>query len=181
MTSDSHWLPPLLVPAVDDKDLDLFMSAVYEVFRRDFVDSKPKYPEKRFALKRYPLRDGKEATFWHLVSSGLVEASRIVIQERCEKICWPKPIIEAKLDTERVNLWRNLRKGEERILIALWDFSYLVVLADRAEYVLLWTAYPVDFEHSRRKLRKEYRAWIAAQKADAAPKDGIVTPSTHGR
>jgi len=56
----------------------------------------------------------------------------------------------------RVRCWRNQRNKDARVVIALDDFSYLVVLADRGRYVLLWTAYSVEREHMRRKLRKEY-------------------------
>jgi len=58
--------------------------------------------------------------------------------------------------------WRKERKGAGRMLIALLDFSYVVVLADRGEYILLWTAYCVEQEHRRRKLRIEYKAFIAS-------------------
>ncbi len=58
----------------------------------------------------------------------------------------------------------NKRGSDERILIALPDFSYLVVLADRGDFVLLWTAYPVEHDHQKRKLWKECNAWISSQK-----------------
>lgn len=45
-------------------------------------------------------------------------------------------------------------------MIALGDFSYVVVLADRGDYVLLWTAYCVEMEHRRQKLRREYEAFV---------------------
>lgn len=49
-----------------------------------------------------------------------------------------------------------MRGKEERIVIALEDFSYVVVLADRRDYILLWTAYCVEREHTRRKLKNEF-------------------------
>jgi len=39
------------------------------------------------------------------------------------------------------------------------DFSYIVVLATRSTYVLLWTAYTVERTHRREKLRREYQAY----------------------
>jgi len=44
-------------------------------------------------------------------------------------------------------------------LLALVDFSYLVVVVDRGSYVLPWTAYYVEQEHSRTKLRTEFEAY----------------------
>ncbi len=48
-------------------------------------------------------------------------------------------------------------------VIALEDFSYVVVLADRGKYVLLWTAYCVEKNRRRRKLEKEFKAYTKSQ------------------
>lgn len=47
--------------------------------------------------------------------------------------------------------------------IALTDFSYLLVLADRGSYLLPWTAFFVDADHQRAKLEREYNDWHEAQ------------------
>jgi hypothetical protein len=62
-----------------------------------------------------------------------------------------------------VNVWQNERRGRRRFVIALSDFSYVVVLEERRRYFLLWTAYPVSREHRRQKLRKEFEAWQQAR------------------
>lgn len=47
-------------------------------------------------------------------------------------------------------------------MLALSDFSYKVVLAERSvkadssDFLLLWTAFPIWQEHQRRKFRKEF-------------------------
>ncbi len=64
------------------------------------------------------------------------------------------------IKSSHLKYWRSKRKEEERIVIALADFSYVVVLADRGEYVLLWTAYYVEQEHRRQKLRRECKAYM---------------------
>jgi hypothetical protein len=38
------------------------------------------------------------------------------------------------------------------------EAEYLVVLAERKGYVLLWTAFPVTEPHRKRKLQQEYEA-----------------------
>ena len=65
---------------------------------------------------------------------------------------------------DRIVWWKNTRRGEERYLLALPNFSYLMIVADRGDYVLPWTQYHVDREHRREKYRKEYHAYWAAQK-----------------
>ena len=48
------------------------------------------------------------------------------------------------------------RNHEVVKLIALNDFSFLVVLPERASHYILLTAYPVERGHDRRKLQNEY-------------------------
>jgi hypothetical protein len=67
-------------------------------------------------------------------------------------------------EEDRIVWWKNERRSEERYLLALPDFSYLMVVADRGNYVLPWTHYHVDREHRRTKYQKEYQAYWAAQK-----------------
>jgi hypothetical protein len=49
-------------------------------------------------------------------------------------------------------------------LIALPDFSYLVVLSLRGENApMLITAYDVEYERQRNRLKKEWEAWKETQ------------------
>lgn len=158
MTSPSTWLPPLVLLVDYDGNWGSYLEAVYAIFRRDFVTSKPTYPGRRVGLKRHPIERGKEATFWHFISEGRREEDRLPDLRRCERIGWPRPMIEA-VRTERVRCWQTRRRFETRVLIALEDFSYVVVLADRSEYILPWTAFTVEREHRRRILEREYDSW----------------------
>jgi len=157
MTDAQSWLPSLITLAGEDGDWNHYLEAVYAVFRRDFVETKPGYPGKRFAMKRHPMALGKEATFWHLVQEGPVEADRIPDLRRCERIGWPRPMIEA-LETGQVRVWRNTRGQNQRVVIAVNDFSYVVILDERDDFVLLWTAYVVEHQHQRDKLARECAA-----------------------
>ncbi len=159
MNGSTELLPPLVLFEDYQGDWHQYLEAIYQYFCKDFVTSKPDYGGKRFALKRHPMIKGKEATFWHIISEGDVESERLPDLRRCERIRWPRPIIEG-IKSSHLKYWRSKRKEEERIVIALADFSYVVVLADRGEYVLLWTAYYVEQEHRRQKLRRECKAYM---------------------
>ena len=98
---------------------------------------------------------GKEATFWHMIQEGEKEDERTPDFRRCERIRWPKPIIEHDSDPT-IKSWRNLRKREKRICLWFDQENYLVILADRGQYILPWTAYLVEYPHQQRKLQKEY-------------------------
>lgn len=158
MSDAVSWLPDLVLFEDYGGDWNQYLEAVYRLFRADFVDAKPTWPERRWAVKRRPEHDGKEATFWHIVSKGDDESSRPLDLRRCERIRWPRQIIDA-FGGQQVKLWRNRRDGNDRVLIATTDFSYVVVLEDRAEFIMLWTAYPVERDHQRMKLRREYEAY----------------------
>ena len=153
-----EWLPALIPFSDYDGQWPKYCEAIYSMFHRDFIASKPAYPSKRFATKRHPEYDGKAATFWHLISEGNVEDDRLPDLRRCERIAWPKPIIEA-MNTVAIRFWKNTRGRNVRILLAVEDFSYVVVLEEREDFVLLWTAYFVEYPNKRRRMQQEYEAW----------------------
>lgn len=164
MDGDSiDWLPPLILLSDCGGNWDDYLDTVYKVFVGDFVKSKPLYQGRRLGLKRHPVVDGKEATFWHLISEGSVEQDRTPDIRRMERIAWPRPMIEnavERADAVVVKVWRNIR-GTNDTRILLWTESeqYLVVLADRGDYILPWTAYQVTRSHQQRKLQKEYEEY----------------------
>lgn len=152
------WLPPLVLFADHRGNWDVYVEVLYKYYREDFVDSRPVFGSQNVFTKRYPLELGKEATFWHLISEGKVEQDRIPDLRRCERIRWPRPTIQHATDSG-VKMWQNQRRDETRVCIWCEEAEFLVVLAKRPTYYLLWTAYPVVEEHRKRKLRKEYEAY----------------------
>lgn len=155
MTVIPEWLPGLVLLGDCGGNWQRYLNALYEFFKKDFVESQPVFEGKRLGLKRHPMSDGKEATFWHMISEGEEEKERIPELRRCERIRWPRPIIENSHDNV-VKVWSNIRQGEERVCLWLESQEYLVVLAARKGYTLPWTAYMVDQPHRKRKLQKEY-------------------------
>ncbi len=155
MTDESDWLPPLVLFSDYGGDWDSYLDAIFSYFKQDFVDSKPVFRGRRLGLKRHPLTHGKEATFWHMIQEGAVEEDRMPGFRRCERIRWPRPIIEHDAD-EAIKVWPNRRRREQRICLWFEQENYLVILADRGDYILPWTAYLVEQPHRQRKLRREY-------------------------
>lgn len=157
-TVSGDWLPALLQFSDCGGDWHRYLEAQYGQFCRDFIDSTPTcFHPKRWAMKRHPLSCGKEATFWHVTSEGKTEEDRVPDFRRCERIGWIRPMIEAR-GSDRVRCWKAVRHGEDRPIVALPDFSFLVVLTEREEYVMLWTAFYVPGERRREKYRKEWEA-----------------------
>lgn len=153
------WLPARVCLPECGGDWNLYLDVIYRAFRTDFVDTAPLMSGARCGLRHPELIEGKEGTFWHIISEGLTEEERIPDLRRCERIRWPRPMIESH-GSNRIRCWRYRRNGDRRISIALQDFTYLLVLVDRGSYVLLLTAFPVEMERRREKLRREYESSV---------------------
>ena len=158
MTSAPNWQPSLVLFEDSQGDWNHYLATIYAFFKQDFIDSKPVFQGKRLGLKRYPLSQGKEITFWHMISEGENEEERTPDFRRCERIRWPKPIIENDSD-QAIKWWRNKRRGQKRICLWLEQEEYLVILADRDNYILPWTAYQVTYGNQKRKLQREYEEY----------------------
>lgn len=158
MTEKIEWLPPFVLFENYGGNWDEYLDALYKFFKEDFIDSAPKLEGMKVALKRHPIEKGKEATFWHLISEGKSEKDRLPDLRRCERIRWPRPIIE-HYDQSPIKFWVNERRGEKRICLWFELEEYLVILAKRRGYVILWTAYLVTKTHTKMKLKKEHEAY----------------------
>lgn len=161
MNEAPDWLPPLVLLNHYGGDWKAYLEAIYDCFKQDFIDSNPVFQGRRLGMKRHPLSCGKEATFWHMISEGSEEENRIPDLRRCERIRWPRPVIEHENDP-KVKYWVSVKgkKGkEDRIHIWLEEEDYVVVLADRRGFLLPWTAFLVTRQHTKEKLRKEYETY----------------------
>ena len=168
MSNALQWLPAALRYGDFDGDYDRFLAVVYEVFERDFKQSKPHYHSHAISYDSR-MEDGKEAAFWHITSSfNPSTGSRELDLRRAERIPWPRPMMENCSD-KAISVWKNERIREEgarqtRILIWLEGLDYLVVLAEMRRLIVLITAYCTDSNHQRRKLRKERDEYYGMQK-----------------
>ena len=164
MTTNVTWLPGLVLLNDYNGNWERYLEVIYNFFTRDFVDDQPTFQGKKLALKRHPMYEGKEATFWHIIQEGEIEEARTPDIRRCERIRWPRPVIENSNDPD-VKIWENIRDHEPRVCILLDSEDYLVVIARRQGYDLFWTAYPITWPHQKRKLIKEYEASLKANAA----------------
>jgi hypothetical protein len=158
MTNTYDWLPPLVLFESYSGNWNNYIEALYSFFKEDFIESRPEFMKRTIQVKRSPLYQNKASTFWHITSEGEEEEKRIPDMRRCERIRWPRPIIE-HCPSELVRCWPNKRGQEKRIVLWFFNEDYVIVLADREKYVLLWTAYMVSYEHTKNKLAKEYEEY----------------------
>jgi hypothetical protein len=157
------WLPHLVRLASWGNDWNAYVEALYQFYRQDFVCGRPLFRQQRVAVKRYPSQDGRDVTFWHLISEGGKEHERLPELRRCERIRWPRPIIEHE-SQDGVLVWQNERRGERAFCVLCLAERYLVVLGIRGGYLLLKTAYPIYSDKKLSRLIEEYEEY----KADVA-------------
>lgn len=153
------WLPPLVTFAEYGGNWDAYLQAIYGHFCQDFhCTPPPEFNGTTVRLKRHPMEAGKEATFWHFVSTGATEADRDIDLRRCERIRWPRALMDNVLDPELL-VWDEPRGSEIRTHILCEEHRYLLVVANRSGFVLPWTGYPLDHANQVDKLIKRWKAY----------------------
>jgi hypothetical protein len=155
-------LPNLIELDEFNGDFLKYLEAVYECFKRDFIINRPIFRGVRLGLKKYPLFQEKEATFWHMTSEGEDEANREPDLRRMERIKWPAAMIN-KSEHPYLKVWENTRANKTNILIFHEEENYLVVLRKAKDYILPWTAYLIEYKSRKEKLLKEYEVYIKSK------------------
>ena len=162
---DECWLPELF--ACDDlSQWEQYENEVYPIFERDFVTSAPTFNGKQVRIRRHPIEDGREGTFWHVTCCDYgKDGNRSPDPRRCERIEWIRSFIEnynckesccAECDGLYVWSTQYRRTNSPRFKILFEEERYVVIIEERSDYCLLITAYYLDADHSLRKLLKEY-------------------------
>ncbi|MDH0674149.1 hypothetical protein N5D03_06320 [Empedobacter sp. GD03861] len=141
-----------------------YFDAVYSVFHNDFIKAHPIYEGLKVSVRKYPEVDGMHRTFYHITHEGEDEANRQPDFRRMERIRFPKFVIE-NCEHEEILIWKNVRGKDERTVLFNESENYIVILTDRGEYYMFITAYYIETEHRKRKLLKEYEAYIKAKTA----------------
>ena len=62
MSEDYYDLPELITLSEYDGNFNLYLEAIYELFKKDFIEKHPVFQGTRVGLKKHPQREGKEAT-----------------------------------------------------------------------------------------------------------------------
>ncbi|MFC2032805.1 hypothetical protein ACFLUS_05600 [Chloroflexota bacterium] len=164
MAVSPSWLPPALKYANYKGDWTQFLRVIYSIFEQDFKKTNIQYEGVKLSFDAR-IENGKEMVFWHLIQRDNDKLDdRLPDFRRCERIPWPKPIIEHPHESS-VSVWENTRKKQIRILMWLEALDYLVVLGKRPKEIILITAYCTDIESQRRKIIKERDAFLNAKAA----------------
>jgi len=167
MTSSDYKLSPLILLQEYSGRWEDYIDIIYKAFVEDFVINKPVFRNKKLSLKKHPIVDNKEYTFYHLTHEGEDEDERTPDLRRCERIKWAKQTIE-NCDFWSLKVWPQKRKGKNRLCIWLEltdEPDYIVILDIRNKYILPWTAFVLQHSHEKIKKNKEYERYLKARTA----------------
>lgn len=169
--TEECWLPQLEY-CNDLGNWAPYQELLYSIFKKDFIDSNPKYENVRVSVKHYPIEYGKEEAFFHTTCKDYTGGrERVPDLRRCERIRWIRAFIENKCDPskcedcEGIKTWREPYKGKTRVHILLEEEKYMVVLEHRTqnenhgEFYLLITAFYFDYDNALEKQLKHYEQY----------------------
>ncbi len=135
-----------------------YFEAVYKIFSEHFIKTTPYYEGVKVIAPRYPEVDGISRTFYHITHKGDDEQNREPDIRRMERIRFPKFKIENHPHPELL-VWEKEMGRDNRIHILNITESYLLVLNRRKDYLLLWTAFYIEHNHTLRKKIKDYESY----------------------
>lgn len=141
-----------------------YFKAVYTIFENDFIKSQPKYEGFKVSAQKHPEVDGIHRTFYHITHEGENESERTPDYRRMERIRFPKFCI-SNCPHPEILVWEKTIGRDERIHILNEAERYLIVLTRRKEYLLFWTAFYIEDNHTIRKKIKEYETYKKAKTA----------------
>jgi hypothetical protein len=173
MTSPPDWLPNIV--SVSGR-WGQVVARLYRIFDHDFRQTGCAF-ETRPVWWDQTIREGPyEEGFWHLITKfDPQQNERLLDPRRAERLPWCKPTI-VNSDEPTIKVWRY-QEGGKRNRTYLWleGWDYVVVLEERTlkggkEIAFLITAFHVEGESTRRRLRKKYENRVdRPQNAITAP------------
>lgn len=157
--TDCDFLPDSILFSDFGGDWPSFIEEVYSEFKKNFIDSKPQYLGKNVDIIHQTIFDGKERSFWHIVSEGnCCDKDRTPDIRRCEKVTHVRPLIEHTDNScQHYLVWQKFHDKTSKNRIYLWCVldNLLVVLEDRKSHYKLITAFVVK-EYNVAYYKKEY-------------------------
>ncbi len=164
MKINVSWLPKLLI--FDEKtSFEEYYETVFQVFKTDFMDSRPIFRNKPIGLQKEPMVNGKPQTFHHMTTEDNKDKSaRIISKERCERIKWNRPIIESNYVGLKI-FKENRKHNRKNVIIWFQEVDYVIVLREAPTYFVFITAYPITKKHKKDLLQKSYEKYKKAETA----------------
>ncbi len=131
---------------------------IYEKFYNDFVCGSVTYSGKpvKVSMKKGP-KDMLNV-FWHIITKeDKKSGDRLVDFARLKRIFWIKEIILNPDHPDVLNWEYEEKPGKIRVYLWVKERDYVVVLEKKTNSYFLVTAFNIEGESTRRRLRKKYK------------------------
>lgn len=153
------WLPEMISI---DGSWEEILERLYNIFRIDFIEGKPKLGDKPVFWDRTVEEGNKyERGFWHLIErEDKVTKERSFDPRRAERLSWCAPSIKNCKD-DFIKMW-EYKEAKNKVNIYLWleQFDYVVIFQKKKFKIglvaFLITAFYVDGISKRRNLSGKY-------------------------
>lgn len=142
-------LPSLVSMSDFGNNWDTYLEELYRIYLNEIVNSGLTFNGLPIRVQFRPMSHGKGYGFWHLVSEGETEDDRTPDLRRCERVRWIAWVIRNAGTNENIKWWKNKRGSDIHVVLWYKDEKFVVVLAERNEYYLLRSAYPVNSRRER--------------------------------
>lgn len=136
-------LPDLFEFSENEDSWSVFEEMLYDFFQRGIEQGQLTFRGQPVNCERRDDVGGKDGAFWHLITEGENEETRVPKLRRCERLRWIPWIINHAGSDNRVRVMSNKRGSDTRFALWLWQKDYAVILAQRKNYYVLKTAYPL--------------------------------------
>ncbi len=156
------WIGSLFTLADCDGDSKKYIEKLFEIFKKDFMDSRPTFNGKPVLFDK-KLDGGKPNTFVHITTeTDPTTKQRILSMRRCERIGWLRQVIDNYSDAD-VLVWTkehySSKRKTNRVCLYLECGDYLVILDENKHGFYIITGIYVDYPYQKKRHRKEFERY----------------------
>lgn len=154
MQNKCYWLPELITLDDFNGEWSSYESYLYDIFSKHFLETNPIFNGKIVRPRQHPMHNGKYESYFHITSGHYKEVEeRVPDFRRCERIKWPKAMIENSKcncidNCDNYLIWKKKYKNKFRYSLLLKNEKYLVILEERPKYYILISAFPLTYAHA---------------------------------
>lgn len=157
-----EWTGSLITLKDCDGDSKKYIEKLFEIFKKDFIDSRPIFRGKPVLFDK-TLDRGKPSTFVHITTeTDQKTKQRILSMRRCERIAWLRKIIENHSDSS-VLVWTKIhysrKRKTNRVCLYLECGDYLIILDENKHGFYVITGIYVDYPNQKKRHREEYEKY----------------------
>lgn len=154
MGNRCFWLPEIVSFADYGNDWKKYDNYLYSIFSEHFLQNHPFFMGKEVHPRQHPMYNNKFESYFHITCGHYKNIEdRVPDLRRCERIQWPKALIEnhqcnCTLNCDNYIIWKKKYKNTYRYSLLLKDEKYLVILEERKKYFVLVSAFPLTYSHA---------------------------------